>query len=144
MKSVYETHKYFEAPLLFLSPVVPYVEQDKSHKRPQNLHFRYYNPFFHAEGSLTWEGSADINILEVLDRLPELDQCGYRFPYHHSTVFGPAGVKGEVVESGVVDSLPKQGPLQSTCDKLLLQQGHSDVKQTAQGDSGIISGRKYR
>ncbi len=78
----------------------------------------------------TWKRSANINILEFLDGLPELDERGHSLPHHHGAIVGPAGVKGEVVEGGVVDPLSEQCSLQSAGHQLLLEQGHTNVKQT--------------
>ena len=78
---------------------------------------------------LTWKRSTDIDILELLDGLPELDERGNGLPDHHGVIVRPAGVKGEVVEGGVVDPLSEQSPLQGTGHQLLLEQSHSNVKQ---------------
>ena len=77
----------------------------------------------------TWQRSADINILELLDGLPELDERGRGLPHHHRALVGPAGVKGEVVEGAVIDPLSEQCSLQGAGHQLLLKQGHTNVKQ---------------
>ena len=77
----------------------------------------------------TWQRSADINILELLDGLPELDERGCSLPHHHRALVGPAGVKGEVVEGAVIDPLSEQCSLQSAGHQLLLKQGDTNVKQ---------------